>query len=64
MDLSPLHRQAHMVGGQQAAKALDQAFDLKKAHRALLARRSASAARPWGAYRAVTINTAPNGMCQ
>ncbi|MNL80559.1 hypothetical protein D3C87_2074460 [compost metagenome] len=64
MHLAVRHREVHMVGGQQAAKALDQALHLKEAHRMLLVRRSASAARPLGAYSAVAINNTPSGMCQ
>ncbi len=43
------HRQAHMVRGQQAAKALDQPLHLKKADGSARPDRSLSAASPLGA---------------
>ena len=49
VDFARLYREAHMVCGQQAAKALDQPLHLKKAHGLLLAHRSLSAASPLGA---------------
>ena len=61
-----LDGEVHVIGGEQAAEALDQALGREQAHRTLSRppRRSSSAATPCGAWNTTSSRSSPSGQCQ